>query len=236
MNQMKGDPIGKAILDFSKSRKPADIIVHSDLCDDDIIPVEILFRSYSEMPALEKKALSLCKGKILDVGGGAGVHATWLKDHGFDVTVLESSTGAITYLKELRFKTFYSLFEDFETAEKFDTLLMLMNGIGIAGKLSNLETFLVKAKKMLHPGGQLIFDSSDVKYLYEDEDGSFLIDLNAEYYGNFKFQMTYKKEVGEWFDWLYVDYDTIHMVAKKIGAKSERITEQDNHYLAKITF
>lgn len=55
MNKLKGDPVGKAILDYSKSRKPADIIVHSDLCEDDIIPVEVLFRSYKEMPDLEKK-------------------------------------------------------------------------------------------------------------------------------------------------------------------------------------
>lgn len=113
---------------------------------------------------------------------------------------------------------------------------MMMNGIGIAGKLSNLNDFLLKVKSLLNPGGQLLFDSSDVKYLYEDEDGSLLVDLNSEYYGNFKFQMEYKKEIGEWFDWLYVDYDTIHKVAQKIHAKSERIMEFDNHYLARITF
>jgi 2-polyprenyl-3-methyl-5-hydroxy-6-metoxy-1,4-benzoquinol methylase len=233
---MKGDPIGKAILDFSKTRKPADIIVHSDLCDDDIIPLEVLFRSYEEMPDLEKTALSLCKGSILDVGAGAGVHASWLESKGYDVVVLESSPGAATFLKEQNFDTIECFFEEINIGKKFDTILMLMNGIGIAKKLSNLEAFLKKVQSIVNPGGQLIFDSSDVRYLYEDEDGSLLIDLNAEYYGNFKFQMEFKKEIGEWFEWLYVDYDTVHGVAKKIGANCERIMEYDNHYLAKVSF
>ncbi len=236
MNKLKGDPVGKAILDYSKSRKPADIIVHSDLCEDDIIPVEVLFRSYKEMPDLEKKALALCKGEILDVGAGAGVHASWLKNEGFNVTVLDSSKGASNFLEQQNFHVISSDFTSASTHKKYDTILMMMNGIGIAGKLSNLNDFLLKVKSLLNPGGQLLFDSSDVKYLYEDEDGSLLVDLNAEYYGNFKFQMEYKKEIGEWFDWLYVDYDTIHKFAQKINAKSERIMEFDNHYLARITF
>lgn len=236
MNKFKADPVGKAILDYSKSRKPADIIVHSDLCEDDIIPVEVLFRSYKDMPDLEKKALSLCKGDVLDVGAGAGVHASWLKKEGFKVAVLDASQGVSNYLEQQNFNVISIDFLSAPTHKKYDTILMMMNGIGIAGKLSNLNEFLLKVKSLLNPGGQLLFDSSDVKYLYEDEDGSLLVDLNAEYYGNFKFQMEYKKEIGEWFDWLYVDYDTIHKFAQKINAKSERIMEFDNHYLARITF
>ena len=112
---------------------------------------------------------------------------------------------------------------------------MLMNGIGIAGRLSNLEKTLLKAKKMLNSRGQIIFDSSDVKFLYEDEDGAMWVDLNTEYYGNFKFQMHYKKTTGDWFEWLYVDYDSMHEIATKLGFKCKRIMEQDNHYLAQLS-
>ncbi|HBW87156.1 MAG TPA: SAM-dependent methyltransferase [Crocinitomicaceae bacterium] len=198
--------------------------------------MEVLFRSYKDMPHLEKKALSLCNGDILDVGAGAGVHASWLKKEGFNVDVLDASQGVSIYLEQLNFNVISMDFLSAPTHKKYDTILMMMNGIGIAGKLSNLNEFLLKVKSLLNPGGQLLFDSSDVKYLYEDEDGSLLVDLNAEYYGNFKFQMEYKKDIGEWFDWLYVDYDTIHKFAQKINAKSERIMEFDNHYLARITF
>jgi len=235
MTKISADPIGDAILDYASNHKPFDIVVSSDLCDDDIIPIEVLFRSYKEMPDLEKRALTLCKGNVLDVGAGAGIHCHELIKKGHLVSAIDSSEGAITYLKESGINAIHSNFEEFDTKERFDTILMLMNGIGIAGKLSNLEKTLLKAKKMLNTRGQIIFDSSDVKFLYEDEDGAMWIDLNTEYYGNFKFQMHYKKTSGDWFDWLYVDYDKMHEIATKLGFKCKRIMEQDNHYLAQLS-
>jgi hypothetical protein len=110
-----------------------------------------------------------------------------------------------------------------------------MNGIGIAGTLSNLEKTLLHAKKLLNAGGKIYCDSSDIKYLYQDEDDSLWINLNAEYYGNFKFQMKYKKEVGPWFDWLYVDFDSLFKAAKNTGFTALRILEKDDHYLAELT-
>ena len=110
-----------------------------------------------------------------------------------------------------------------------------MNGIGIAGKLSNLETTLEHAKSLLNPGGKILCDSSDIHSLYEDEDGSLWIDLNTEYYGNFRFQMKYKKQKGPWFDWLYVDFDNLFKAAKNVGLKAIRVLEEDDHYLAELT-
>jgi len=112
---------------------------------------------------------------------------------------------------------------------------MLMNGIGIAGTLSNLENTLSHAKSLLNEGGKILCDSSDIKYLYEDEDGALWVNLNQEYYGNFRFQMKYKKETGPWFDWLYVDFDTLFAAAKKVGLKCTRVFEQDDNFLAEIS-
>jgi SAM-dependent methyltransferase len=229
-----GDPIGKAILEYADKRRPEDIIVSSDICEDDIIPLEVLFRKFDEMPDLEKMALSRVKGKVLDVGAGAGIHAMHLQDNGFDVDCIDVSPGAVDYLLANDLKAerinFFSL-----KNKQYDTLLMLMNGIGIAGKLSNLETTLSHAKSLLKPGGKLLCDSSDIRYLYEDEDGSLWIDLNTEYYGNFRFQMKYKKEKGPWFDWLYVDFDTLFQAAKNVGLKAIRVAEIEDHYLAELT-
>jgi len=236
MDQEKkfGDPIGVAIQEFAKTRKPDDIIVTSDICDDDIIPLEVLFRNYDEMPEIEQTALDHASGKVLDVGSGAGIHAVYLQDQGMDVTCIDISQGAVDYLNANGLKAqrinFFSLKD-----QQFDTILMLMNGIGIAGKLSNLETTLTHAKSLLKPGGKILCDSSDIRYLYEDEDGSLWIDLNTDYYGNFRFQMKYKKEKGPWFDWLYVDFDTLFQAAKNVGLKAQRIVEIEDHYLAEIT-
>lgn len=235
MDTKNQDPIGQAILDYAKNKKPFDIVVSSDICDDDIIPIEVLFRTYNEMPEIEKKALNLCKGNVLDVGAGAGIHCHELIKKGLKVHALDNSLGAIHYLKNIGIQSHHSSFIDFKSASKYDTLLMMMNGIGIAGTLSNLEKTLLHAKSLLNKGGQIICDSSDVRYLYEDEDGALWIDLNSEYYGNFRFQMHYKKISGSWFDWLYVDYDNLHKAAVKLGFRSVKVYEQDNHYLAQLT-
>lgn len=233
-NKLNNDPMGLAILDYAKTKKPADIVVAADLCEDDIIPVEVLFRSFDEMPELEKMALDQCKKSVLDVGAGAGIHAKELINRGHKVTAIDISEGAIEYLKSQNIPCSKTSFLELKN-QKFDSILMLMNGIGIAGKLSNLELYLQHAKSLLNEGGNIIFDSSDVKFLYEDEDGSYWMDLNAEYYGNFKFQMHYKKEKSAWFDWLYVDFDSMFTIAKKIGLKAIRIHEQDDNYLAVLT-
>jgi len=229
-----GDPIGKAITDFSRSKRPDDIIVCSEICEDDIIPIEVLFRNEDEMPELEVLALQNSTGKILDVGAGAGTHANYLQNMGKDVTAIDISEGAVAFMQTQGLKSKKVDFFDLKD-EKFDTILMLMNGIGIAGTLSNLEKTLEHAKSLLNPGGKILCDSSDIKYLYEDEDGSLWVNLNQEYYGNFRFQMKYKKETGPWFDWLYVDFDSLFTAAKNVGLKAVRLYDKDDNYLAEIT-
>jgi SAM-dependent methyltransferase len=233
-NVKGGDPVGTAILDYASTKKPNDIIVGSDICEDDIIPIEVLFRKMDEMPELEQIALEAAKGKILDVGAGAGVHSLELQDRGYDVFPIEVSDGAVRYMKQVGLNARKINFFDLKE-EQYDTILMMMNGIGIAGTLANLEKTLIQAKSLLAEGGKILCDSSDIKYLYEDEDGSLWVDLNSEYYGNFRFQMKYKKDKGPWFDWLYVDFDNLFKAAKNVGLKAKRLYESEDHFLAEIT-
>ena len=234
MADIQGDPIGQAILDYVKTNKPDDIIVTSEICEDDIIPIEVLFRTLEEMPDLEICAIENAKGRVLDVGAGAGVHALEMKKKGCDVLAIDISKGAIEYLKksglEVQEIDFFQLKD-----QKFDTITMLMNGIGIAGSLANLENTLNHAKSLLNPGGKIVCDSCDIRYLYEDEDGALWVNLNTEYYGNFRFQMKYKKEKGPWFDWLYVDFDSLFTAANNVGLKCRRIYDNDDNYLAELT-
>jgi SAM-dependent methyltransferase len=187
------------------------------------------------MPELELKALELCRGDVLDVGAGAGIHCLELQKKGLNVFAIEASLGATEHLRNCNIPVEHVLFENFAPNTKYDTILMLMNGIGIAGTLGQLKATLLHAKTLLKPGGQLICDSSDIRYLYEDDDGALWMNLNAEYYGNFRFQMHYKKTSGPWFDWLYIDYDSLHIIANKAGFSCKKVSEQDHHFLAQLS-
>jgi hypothetical protein len=155
-------------------------------------------------------------------------------DRGITVTAIDISPGSVDYMKSMGIDAKLSSFFNYKDG-KYDTILMLMNGIGVAGKLSNLKRTLEHAKKLLNKGGAIYCDSSDVKYLYEEEDGSYWMDLISEYYGNFRFQMSLKQAKSAWFDWLYVDYDSLHQVATEVGFTARKIYEEENHFLAELT-
>ena len=139
-----GDPIGQAILDYAQSKKPFDIIVSSDLCDDDIIPIEVLFRKEEQMPELELMALDQCKGHVLDIGAGAGVHALALQDRGHRVNAIDTSAGAVAYMKLNGISADQIDFYALKPQIQYDTILSLMNGLGLAQNLENLPVFLKK--------------------------------------------------------------------------------------------
>ena len=229
----ENDPFGHAIHDYISGNETPDILVRSELCEDDIMPVSLLFRSYEEMPEPEKIALSKCRGHILDVGAGSGCHSFWLIENDFEVDAIELSKGAVDYHLSKGLKSRYVSFFDLKD-ERYDTLLFLMNGIGIGGMLNRLEETLTQAHKLLNDNGKVICDSSDLKYLYEDDEGGYWINLNVEYYGEYDYQMQYKNTVSEWFKWLYVDFDTLKNYAEKTGFEIVKLYDEDNHYLAEL--
>ena len=120
--------------------------------------------------------------------------------------------------------------------QRFDTVLILMNGTGIIGNLDNMPAFFARMKKLLNPGGALYIDSSDLRYLFEEEDGSLMIDLADDYYGQLDYQMAYKDVEGEPFDWLYVDFDTLAYYAEENGFMAELVAEGEHYdYLARLS-
>ena len=228
------DPMGAAIADFYTKGKAAKLRVLSSQFDEDEIPVEQLFRTFDEMPALEQEALRLASGKILDCGAGSGCHALALQDMGKEVEAIDISPRSVEVMQKRGVKQAYcvNLFDEYYL-QIFDTILMLMIGSGIIGKLENMGTFFTKMKQILNPGGCIYMDSSDLRYLFEDEDGSFLMDLAGDYYGEIDFCMQYKQVRGEAFDWLYVDFQTLSYYAEANGFKAEMIKEGEHYdYLA----
>lgn len=230
------DPMGAAIRDYFHQGKSAQLKVLSSLFDDDEMPVPHLFRSYDEMPPLEQRALNEARGKVLDVGAGAGCHALALQERGLDVTAVDISPLSCETMKERGVANVecVNIFNQ-RFQERFDTLLLLMNGTGIAGKLSRLPQLLSRLKQLMNPGAQILIDSSDLRYVYEDEDGVLDVDLDGAYYGEVDYQMTYRNIIGKSFDWLYADSVVLAECCRQCGLKCEILAQGQHYdYLAKI--
>ena len=173
------DPMGAAILDYQKSGRAGRLRVLSSMFEEDEMPVKHLFRKVEEMPMLEQKALQLTKGRVLDIGAGSGCHTLALQEKGLEVKAIDISplSCEAMELRGVKDAECINLFDEhLETG--FDTILLLMNGTGIAGKIEHLPTLFNRLKALLNKGGQILIDSSDLKYIYENEDGSFDINLN----------------------------------------------------------
>lgn len=225
------DVFGEAIKACYYNNDKTDIKVHSPNFDEDIIPIDYLFRTFKEMPELERTALELVYGRVLDVGCGAGSHSLHIQNEKkLDVTAIDTSEGAIEIARKRGVENalHYNFFE--MKNEKFDAILMLMNGSGIIGKLSNLKNFFIHARTLLNHKGSIIMDSSDLIFLFDKK-----VDTLQNYYGELEFQISYKDLKSKPFDWLYIDFKKLENMALKNGFSCERLKKGPHFdYLAKL--
>lgn len=230
------DLFGQAIFDYYTNNSPENLITETSISEADEMDVAYLFRDFEKMPKIEQKALSLAKGKVLDVGCGAGSHSLYLQEKGFDVTAIDISPKAIEVCKGRGVKN--ALCKNvLEVSDSFDTIILLMNGTGVFGKLKNVSKFLKHLQSLLLPGGQILIDSSDLIYMFdEDEDGGKWIPMQGDYYGELDFYITYKNQKEDPLSWLYLDYNTLQNACIANGLQCELILEGEHYdYLAKIT-
>ena len=235
------DILGQALLDYHHGKAPAaTITVHCSAADDEPLPAAYFFRTVLQMPELERQALDESRGRVLDLGAGAGCHSLELQGRGFDfVKAVDVSAGAVQVMTErgVRNVARHHLFAPKPATElPYDTILLLMNGLGLTGTLEGLDKFLAHARTLLAPGGQILATSSDVRYLYEDEDGALLINLNGPYYGEVEYTLSYKGQTGEPFPWLFVDAALLNEAAEAAGYAADFIGEDENEqYLVRLT-
>ena len=231
----KADPMGRAIADYQLTGTADRLRVFSPMFEEDEIPLATLFRTYEKMPETERKALDMTRGKTLDVGAGSGCHSLVLQGRGVDVTAIDISPLSVETMRQRGVKKVVE--QDFFTiGGKYDTILMLMNGIGIVGTLERMPEFFRHLDKILATGGQVLCDSSDISYVFEDETG--LIDYpdTGHYYGELSYRMQYKDTIGEPFDWLYIDAETLRKEAEKNGYAVEVVAVGEHFdYMARIT-
>lgn len=228
---MKHDIYGDFLKDYQAGNHDLEVLLNNNYTIAEDFPVDAFFREDEDLNDIEVFALNLCEGEILDIGAGAGVHSLILQRNNFDVTALEISAGACEVMKQRGIRKIINASVMDYGEKKYDTLLMMMNGIGFCGYVDELKNFLIHAKNLLKPNGQIVFDSSDVSYLYEDEQPE-----TDSYYGEIDYQYEYKGESGEWFSWLYADESLMADLAKEFGYQLQiMFRDDDNAYLGKLT-
>lgn len=223
------DIIGRAIQDYQNGNKDAGLIIHNKYGIPDIMAVEVYFRNEKDLSDQEQFALSLAKGRVLEVGAGAGSLCLILQNMALEVDAMEISPLCVEVMHQRGIKRIIETdFFEYETADRYDTIFLLMNGIGLGGYLGELENTFHRLKKMLTPTGQIIFDSSDVAYLYKEHFPG------NKYYGEIAYCYEYEGKKGDWFNWLYVDFETMCDVALSSGLQIQLIqSDESGQYLAR---
>ena len=230
------DIIGTALLDYQSGIYTENIITHSSIAGKDEMELSWLFRTFHEMPIIEQTALQFCKGSVLDLGCGAGIHTLYLQDKNFEVKAIDISNGAIEVCKKRGVKNVKAQNVWDINNKKFDTVLALMNGVGISETLDNLTSFLKHLKTLLNKNGQILIDSSDVIYMYQGINGEYNLPENKNYYGEVVFELTYKNKCSKPLNWLFVSFDILETHAEKAGLHCELIKEGYHYdYLAKLS-
>ena len=230
------DIIGIALLDYYHGNYSEDILTETNISEEDELPLPYLFRTFEEMPKIERKALKSAKGKTLDVGCGAGSHSLYLQEKGFDVMGIDTSKGAIEVCKLRGLQNAKNIDLLQLNNEKFDTILLLMNGTGIFQNLENTSKYLNHLKSLLNLKGQILIDSSDLQYMYDPtEEGGIMVPADR-YYGELDFTMRYKGMESEPMEWLYLDEKLFEEICIENNLAFEVIARGDNFdYLARIT-
>ena len=227
---MYNDVLGTALYEYYFGKRGGKLWIINQFGPREEMPVAMYFRQYGDMPELEQTALQHCKGGVLDIGAGAGSHALWLQQKGHAVTAMDISAKAVEVMQHRGVvNALNENIFDYQGA-KFDTLLLLMNGIGLANTTTGLKRFLQHARQLLHPDGQLLFDSSDVDYIYEGKPLP-----KQHYYGEIAYRYQYKKLKTDWFTWLYIDKKSLKQMAVTEGYVAKILAEDEyGQYLVRL--
>ena len=228
--------MGQAIWDYYHNQNAENLLTETSISEIDDLPVSYLFRDFEEMNLIEQKALELSAGKTLDIGSGAGSHSLYLQNEKkLQVLALDYSPKSIEVCRLRGIENAICADVLQYSGETFDTILLLMNGTGIFQSLEKIDHYLEKLDALLNENGQILIDSTDILYMYDrDEEGGVTVPAN-HYYGEVDYFMHYKLDTENPIKWLYLDFETFKRAAENNGFKIEKILQEDDSYLAKLT-
>ena len=212
--------------------------------DDDYInygsKAGVYFNEYEEWSDIARQAIDKAKGKILDIGCGAGRHSLYLQEKGFDVIGIDNSPGAIEVCKlrglENALVRQIDEIDKFE-ANSFDTILLFGNNFGLLGDEEKARLLLQKMHKITTPNAQIIARSLN-PYTTEEEVHLRYHESNrkrGKFPGQIRIRVRYHEFVGEWFDYLLVSQGEMkEIINDSDWQTTEFINSEEEDYFAVI--
>ncbi len=230
-------PFGLAILDYYRGGHSATIVTERDDGFQSDLPAQVFFRQARDFE-LEGKAMDLCRGRVLDVGGGSGCHSLYLQDKGFQVTAIDVSPEAVLIMRERGVKDVRQVDIFDLRKEQFDTVIMMGHGIGVVETIAGLRQFLARVRRLIKPGGAVLLTSLDVSQSPDARNIEYQKNniARGHYAGEIGMRFIYRDVTGPWFTWLHIDPETLKAEASKSSWNCEIVRRQDDgNHLARLT-
>ena len=211
------EPFGRALRAHAQGVTGRTLVVHSDAGAAERVPVALFFRAGRRLRPIDRKAVALCRGRVLDVGAGAGGVALALQSAGVAVTAIEILPAAVTVMRARGVRDARRAdVRAFRPRQPYDTVLALMNGTAPAGTLDALPAWLGALAAPLAEGGCVLLDSTDLR-----SPGARAVRADGRYVGEVQYQLEYDGRRGPPFPQLFVDPRRLARAARAVGLVSE---------------
>jgi SAM-dependent methyltransferase len=225
------DAFGQMIWALHNGQEVFEVIERDDNYID-AMSAEGYFSAYQEWPQFERSALELAKGRVLDVGSGAGRHSLHLQEKGLDVTGIDVSPLALKVckLRGLRKTRLMSVYDVSFKPDSFDTIIMMGNNFGLFASFNKAKRLLRKFHKITSNNGMIVADTRDP---YKTDNPMHLAyhKRNRERNrmgGQVKIRVRYRTYVGRWFDYLMVSKEEMKQILKDTGWQIKEFIDPQN--------
>jgi len=236
----KKDAYGQEVWAFFQKKKSYEIVER----DDGFIDLSggapaAYFAEFKDWPKIQKQAIKFAKGKVLDIGAGAGRVSLYLQKQGFDVTAIDNSPLAIKVCKKRGVKHARVLPIERINVFKpstFDTIIMFGNNFGLFGSFKKAKTLLKKLHRITNPNALIIAESND-PYKTDDPVHFAYHKFNKKrgrMSGQLRIRIRFRNYIGDWFDYLLVSKDEMKKILKDTGWRIKKFIDSDNYMYCTI--